>query len=265
MKKVFITILKSVAFFLGWAILSAFLPLLTTDTPAIWRLWAEITPLLAIIAFTGAFLLLEKKQVKLRLFYKPAKGIAVGIIGGAFWLGCTIFILLLIGVMNFDGINEVSMISIWIIAAIINVIMQELLVRGYLYQMIKQRHNIFAATIVTTALFTFMHGGAFEAGLIPVLNVVTMSLLMTVVLECTESIIAPVIMHSIWNCVGAIILGGVSLADDYPHLLNITLSGNDILSGGSCKIEGSIIVLALNIMLICVFLFALQSKKEVKI
>ena len=49
--------------------------------------------------------------------------------------------------------------------------MQELLVRGYLYQMIKTKHNIIAATIVSTALFTFMHGGAFEAGIIPVLNV----------------------------------------------------------------------------------------------
>lgn len=37
--------------------------------------------------------------------------------------------------------------------------MQELLVRGYLYQMLKQKHNIVAATIVTTALFTALHGG----------------------------------------------------------------------------------------------------------
>ena len=42
---------------------------------------------------------------------------------------------------------------------------------------IRDRHNIIAATIVSTALFTFMHGGAFEAGIIPVLNVLTMSLL----------------------------------------------------------------------------------------
>ena len=83
---------------------------------------------------------------------------------------------------------------------------------------------------------------------------------MTVTLEYTGSIVAPVIMHSIWNSVGAIILGGVSLAEDYPHLLNVTFRGNNILSGGVCKIEGSIVVLAVNILM--VFVFILLKKKK---
>lgn len=106
-----------------------------------------------------------------------------------------------------------------------------------------------------------MHGGAFEAGVILVLNVLTMSLLMTVILEYTGTIIAPIIIHFLWNGIGALVLGGVSLADDYPHLFNISLYGNDILSGGSCKIEGSIIVLVLNILLISFFLIRNKRQK----
>ena len=79
--------------------------------------------------------------------------------------------------------------------------MQELLVRGYLYQMIKTKHNIIAATIVSTALITFMHGGAVEAGIIPVLMILSM----TVVLEYTQSLFTPIIMHFLWNSVGAIV------------------------------------------------------------
>lgn len=94
--------------------------------------------------------------------------------------------------------------------------MQEVLVRGYLYQMIKNNYNIVAAVIVSTGLFTFAHGGAFEAGILPVLNIITMSLFVTAVLEYTESLIAPIVIHFLWNGVGAIILGGVSLAEDYP-------------------------------------------------
>lgn len=85
------------------------------------------------------------------------------------------------------------------LAAFLNVVMQELLVRGYLYRMIGQKHNTAAAVIVTTVLFTACHGGAFEAGLVPVLNVVTMSLLMTAALEYSGSIIAPTTMHFLWN------------------------------------------------------------------
>lgn len=261
MKKIAKTILKSILFFIGWAVLTTLLPLPNTNNPAIWRIWAEIIPLFSIIVFSIIFWMIEKKQVKLDLFGNPTMGLRVGVIGGIFWLGCTIIILYLIGVIRFNGSNHISMLPIWIFAAILNVVMQELLVRGYLYQMIKQKHNMVAATIVTTALFTALHGGAFEAGLIPVLNVATMSLLMTVVLECTGSVIAPIIMHTIWNVVGAIIFGGVSLADDYPHLLNITFSGNDVLSGGLCKIEGSIVVLIMNILMMCI-IFTLRNKKR---
>lgn len=260
MKRIVTTILKSVLFFIGWAIVCTFIPLLNTENAALWRLWAEITPLLSIIAFTIVFWLIEKKQVKLNLIKNPATGLGVGVFGGILWLGCTVVILFLSNVIKFEGCNQVPMLTIWLIASTLNVIMQELLVRGYLYQMIKQKHNVIAATIVTTTLFTVMHGGAFQAGVIPVLNVVTMSLMMTVVLEYTGSIIAPIIMHAIWNGIGSIILGGVSLADDYPHLLNITFNGNDILSGGVCKIEGSIVVLVINIFMIGVF--AILKKRK---
>lgn len=47
-------------------------------------------------------------------------------------------------------------------------------------------------------------------------------------------------MYFLWNGIGALVLGGVSLADDYPNLLITTFTGNEILSGGVCKIEGSI-------------------------
>lgn len=108
-----------------------------------------------------------------------------------------------------------------------------------------------------------MHGGAFEAGIIPVLNVLTMSLLMTVVLEYTQSLLTPIIMHFLWNSVGAIVLGGVSLADDYPNLLTATFSGNALLSGGIYKMEGSIIVSFVNIVLICLFVFLLIKQKKI--
>ena len=253
MRKIIKSVIKFVLFFLGWAILCAFLPLSSSDRPAYWRLWAETTPLLAIIIFTAVFWLIEKRTVKLNLFCKTAKGMAVGCIFGILWLGISVAVMFLIGVLRFESVNVVPDLPIWIAAAFLNVIMQELLVRGYLYQMIKQKHNIVFATILTTGLFVALHGGAFEAGFIPVMNVFTMSVLMTVVLEYTGSLVAPIIMHFIWNGIGAIILGGVSLAEDYPNLLNTALYGHEFLSGGACKIEGSVIVFIVNVVLIMLF------------
>ncbi len=259
LKRIVITFVECICFFLGWAILSAVLPLSNSDNPALWRLWAEITPLLSIIAFTFIFWIIEKKIIKLHLFNNPVKGVLLGTITGILWLGLPIIVMKLMKVIEFNGKNDIPLFFVWILAAFMNVIMQELLVRGWLYQVLKQKYNIAISTIVTTALFTLLHGGAFEAGLVPVVNVLTMSLLMTVILEYSGSLIAPTIMHFMWNGIGALVLGGVSLADDYPHLLNMIFSGSKLLSGGECKIEGSIVVLVVNVMLLAVFI-GLQRK-----
>ncbi len=176
------------------------------------------------------------------------------------WLGSTAAVLLLSGTMRFAGRNEIPMLWLWIVSVFINSAMQELLVRGYLYQMLRANYHTAAAAAATTALFTFLHAGAFEAGLVPVLNVVTMSLLMTAVLEYTQSLLAPTLMHFIWNSIGSVILGGVALAEDYPHLYRTEFTGNVLLSGGAPKMEGSLVVLIVNLLLIAVFGILLRKK-----
>lgn len=260
MKKLVTTIIKIIIFFVGWAVFVSILPIPETTNPAIWRLWAEVIPLLIIIMFNLIFWLIEKRVFSLQLFTDPVRSSLTGIITGFIWLGIVAGILAFSGAMRIDGCSAVPLIGVWLLSAFLNTIMQELLVRGYLYQMIKHRYNLVAATIVSTLLFTFLHGGAFEAGLIPVLNVFTMSLLMTVVLEFTRSLIAPIMMHFLWNGIGAIVLGGVSLAEDYPHIFNTLFQGNEFLSGGVYKMEGSIIVLVVNILFIFGFYYAHRKR-----
>ena len=45
--------------------------------------------------------------------------------------------------------------------------------------------------IITTILFTVMHGGAIEAGILPVVNVVTMCLFTTALYEAEGTLLAP--------------------------------------------------------------------------
>lgn len=262
MKKLVSVSIKTIIFFVGWAICASVIPIPDVASAVVWRFWAELIPFLSIIALTLIFWLIDKRKIRLHLTGKPVYNIILGCVTGAIWLGVSIGILFLIGVVHIDGRNQISMIWLWMFSAFLNTVMQEMLVRGYLYQMIKSNYNIVAAVIVSTGLFTFAHGGAFEAGILPVLNVITMSLFMTAVLEYADSLIAPIIIHFLWNGVGAIIMGGVSLAEDYPHLFNMIISGDPILSGGSCKIEGSIIVLLMNLLLMIVFVTAKRKRNR---
>lgn len=192
------------------------------------------------------------------------KNVVVGIFAGICWTIIPILILIITGTITFTGSNSIKMLPIWLFSCLLNVIMQELLVRGYIYQLLKKNYNFPVAIIITTALFVIMHGGAFEEGIIPVLCVITMSLAMTFVMEYTGSLLAPIIMHFIWNSVGAIICNVVALADDYPHVLNAFFSGSNIMTGGSCKIEGSIIVLVTNSIIILISAVMLKKKQVVK-
>lgn len=261
MKKLVVVSLKTIIFFMGWVICVSVMHIPDTESAVLWRFWAELIPFLAIVGITIILWLIDKRKIQLHLVGKPVYNIVLGCIIGAVWLGTSVGILSLIGVIHIDGNNQISMFWLWILSAFINTIMQEMLVRGYLYQMLKSNYNIGLAVIVSTGLFTFAHGGAFEAGILSVLNVITMSLFVTAVLEYTDSLIAPIVIHFLWNGIGAIILGGVSMAEDYPHLFNMVISGNQILSGGSCKIEGSVVVFFMNLILMMGFVVAKKKRK----
>lgn len=260
MRKVVGITIKSILFFMIWLIGASIIPIPDVENPATWRLFAEFIPLMAICIDTVLFWLLEKRQIHLCLTRHLLKGIITGSIVGIVWLLMPIILMYLLHIMHFGENNDVPLLGIWFLATFLNVVMQELLVRGYLYQMLKQKCNITIATVVTTAIFTLLHGGAFEAGIIPIYNVLTMSLLMTILLEYTKSFWTPVMAHFIWNAVGALILNGVALADDYPHVFNTVFTGNDILSGRICKIEGSIFVLVVNILFMIIIFFRFHKK-----
>ena len=254
MKKLLITVLKIVIFFTGWAVLSGVIEI-PSDDPALWRFFAELIPFAVMILFTLIFWLIEKRTVNIPIKENAVKGTLTGIVTGIVWIGAAASILIFSKQLEITGKNEVSRLWLWILSAFLNVIMQELLVRGYIYQLLKDRYGLPAAVIVTTAIFTFMHGGAFEAGVIPVINVVTMCLFTTALYEAEKTLLAPIMAHSVWNIIGAIILGGVSLADDYPSILTMTASGNALLSGGAYLIEASIVVTILNVILMVIFYF----------
>ncbi|SDC89902.1 hypothetical protein SAMN05421663_10521 [Terribacillus halophilus] len=261
MQKLLTTILKTIIFFIGWAILISFTPDIGTNNPAFLRLWWEFSPFAVVVLFSIFFVfIIEKGKIKIPIITSFFKNSLIGVVTGALWLGSVAAVLILTKTMNIQGHNQIDFIWIWILASLLNAAMQELLMRGYLYQLWKQKYNVAAATVLTTILFTAMHGGAFEAGMIPVLNVVSMSVFATILLEYTGTMIAPIIAHFIWNAIGAIIMGSVSLASDYPNLLNSSFQGIQMLSGGQYKMEGSIIVLVVNLILITCLLVVNKNK-----
>ena len=123
LKKIVISTAKFICFFTGWAVLTGLLPVPDSSEPALWRLWAEIIPLLAIVLFTLIFWLAEKKSVRLHLVEKPMRGILLGIVTGLLWLAIPTLLMYVTKSIHFDDMNEVKLFPIWMLAAFLNVIM----------------------------------------------------------------------------------------------------------------------------------------------
>lgn len=261
MKKILLTISKAAVFFTGWALFCCLI-IIPSDNPTVWRFWNELFPFAVVILFSLIFWLIEKRKISVMQWNCPLKNILTGTALGCIWIGIPVVILKAAGVILFDGRNDIPMLWLWAISCLLNVFMQEILIRGYIYQLIKSKYNTAAAITVTTLLFTVLHGGAFEEGPVPVFCVITMSLFMSFVMEYTKSLLAPVITHFIWNFFGAVIFNVVELADDYPHLFNTVMRGDKLLTGGSCLIEGSAVVLALNLVLCIIFIILFLKSKS---
>ena len=257
---------KAFGFFILWGLSITVImipviakPAFLNGNAAFLRLWWELIPLLGILLATGIFAWgVEKNRIKIPILKKPIKNTIIGLLLGCLWFGVTILFLFLIGVLTIGEKNNVPYLPIWFIAVLLNVIMQNYLVRGYLFSLFKEKYNTATAVIITTILFTALHGGAFEAGLVAVLNVITMSVFVSLLLIHTESLLTPIIVHFTWNSVGRLVFGVVSMADDYPNIWTCNLSGNNLISGGVFKIEGSIVVLAVNLVLITLMIFLLK-------
>ena len=259
MVRLIVTVCKALVFLIVWAVLASVIPIPSVEPPAVWRFWAEWIPFACIAAVTLLFYLAERRRIAVHILPLSISTIVKSCLLGLAWIGAATGVLLAVGAVRIGQRHTVTLLWLWIVSAFVNTVMQELLVRGYVYQMIRKTYHTAAAAVVTTALFTLAHGGALEAGVIPTLNIVVMSLFMTALLEDTGTLAAPICVHFLWNSVGGIVLGGVSLADDYPHVFDVAFSGNPLLSGGSCKIEGSIVVLLLN--MVCTFGIVAWNKR----
>lgn len=265
MKKFLFSLLRFLGFFSLWTVCVSLLgPILPTfENPAITRLIDEFMPFSVLLVITFVFSrLIDKNKYSTVLYTRLLKSVFIGIGTGLLWFFITFLVQYIGGwaVIEFD--NFVPLFFVYILALLINTVMQEYLVRGYLFVMLEKRHGKVVAIIFTTALFTLLHGGAFEAGPIAVANVITMSLFVTFLMIYTKGILAPILAHFLWNFLGGMIFDSVSLP--YPSIFSVIPVGNILFSGGEYKLENSLITLVINIILAGIFfcLYLKQSKTE---
>lgn len=262
MEKLYIILAKMTLFVLGWMLCSSLIPIPQANSTAMGRLWEEVIPLACLAVFTVILWILDKRQEKIRLIGKPVKSGLFGIVCGFIWIVMAVVVLSVAGVMYIDSINRVTMLGAWLAVILLNVTIQELLVRGYLYHMLQMNYNTIVAIIVTTILFTVFHGGVLTGGVMPILNMVTMSLVLTAAMEYTNSLLAPILMHFMRVSLGAVLIGGTPAEGLYPFVFTMGFEGSPMLSGGDYQMDGSLLSVIVNVIVTAAIFVAYKKKPK---
>lgn len=159
--------------------------------------------MLVILLITCVFVLVvEKKSISVSIVRNPVRNTTFGLMLVFIWLGILILSLVFIGRINLGEKNNITNLWIWFIMVMFNVVMQEYLVRGYLFSLIKRDFNTAISILITTIIFTAMHGGAFESGTITILNIIVMSVFVSLLLIYSGSLFASIIAHFLWYGIG---------------------------------------------------------------
>jgi len=169
-------------------------------------------------------------------------GLAVGIV----WLALSLGIALIFGWLS--PVPPIgfswSVLLISSAAMLFNVITQEFLLCGFIFQSIRSQSNALIALIISSLLFASYHAGAFKGEWLPIVNVFLAGSLFCLAYIMTNNLWFPIFIHFAWdNLLGPVFGLTESGKNDLGGSWNMfNLKGPHLFAGGAFGLEGGLIV-----------------------
>ena len=239
----------TVRIFLGFLILSIVLSITQIGTQALFgheAVWANllsvfITVIAVGLTYYGFVRLIERRSVTELSLSSSIKELACGTVIGVVLFSATIGVLWLLGYYQVSGMNEWSDIFPWLVLAIISGFSEELIFRGLLFRVVEESLGSWLALAISALIFGLLHlanpnatlwGGiaiAIEAGV-----------MLAAAYMYTRRLWLPIGIHFAWNFTQGALFGVAVSGNEAKGLLQSTLSGPSLLSGGDFGAEASI-------------------------
>lgn len=140
------------------------------------------------------------------------------------------------------GVSAIGGVTIFLFGFIIQGASEEILARGWMFQVIGARYKPWIGVLVTSLFFALLHLGNSGINVFAVLNLFLFALLMTLYVMKDGNIWAACAWHSSWNWVMGNVFGlSVSGTGEKVSLFNLNTTGNELISGGGFGPEGSLV------------------------
>lgn len=127
--------------------------------------------------------------------------------------------------------------------------LEEWIVRGYIYRALKDRWRPWVAALASSVLFALLHALNPEVSAVALLNIVIAGMILAALVERSGSLWSATLAHGVWNfavaCLLSVPVSGVSIF----HLLDVSIGGRELLTGGPFGPEGSLVLTVLGLAL----------------
>jgi membrane protease YdiL (CAAX protease family) len=169
----------------------------------------------AVMTFIIYVLMFRKKEMNLfqkckfrKLSLKNSSIIILSSIGLSIF-SCSLVSLLISKFPSYSETSKAIASNTTSVLGVISIILvipifEEVLFRGLIFNELKKHLNIFVAIIIQGAIFALSHGNMLQA-----IYTFIMAIVLAIVYDKTQSILAPMLFHVMYNLFGTIVIAGI--------------------------------------------------------
>jgi membrane protease YdiL (CAAX protease family) len=212
------------------------------------------------LSYWGYVRLVERRTVSELSFNGGLKEIGQGALLGAGLFSTTIGVLCMTGCYAVAGWNDGSILLASLSLSLFSGFFEELLMRGIIFRIMEETLGTWIALALSALLFGFMHAWNPNATIVSSVAIaLEAGLLLGACYVLTRRLWFAVGVHMAWNFVQGGIFGVAVSGNAAKGLLQSTLAGPEILSGGSFGAEASVVA-----VVVCVtgFAFVIRNARK---
>lgn len=184
---------------------------------------------------------IERRNVSELASAYTLKELSAGVLLGTVLFSATIAILWLLGYYQVSAVNALQSIVPWLFIGIISGTFEELLMRGILFRIMEESLGTWIAIALSALVFGALHLSNPNATLWAGLAIaIEAGIMLAAAYVCTRRLWLPIGIHIAWNFVQGGIFGVSVSGVESKGLLESTLHGPVLLSGGEFGVETSI-------------------------
>jgi CAAX protease family protein len=120
--------------------------------------------------------------------------------------------------------------------------LEEWVLRGYVYRALKERWRPFTAALASSLLFAMLHAFNPEVSAVALVNIVLAGMILAALVERGGSLWSATLAHGTWNFAVACLLSVPISGFRFFHLLDVSVTGEERLTGGAFGPEASLLL-----------------------